>query len=102
MTQKAVTQIPYINRFSFLSLSLSALSPVSSTNIHMALVEYNAKGKRKTKVVMKTYSGKEVELHFFVTWAPDAAQMHPTVGSLLRVTMPVPIKYEGSCPTQPV
>jgi len=56
---------------------------------------------------MKTYSGKEVELHLFVTWAPDAAQMqrgqlHPTGGSLLGIAIPVSIKQDGSCPTQTV
>jgi hypothetical protein len=62
----------------------------------MTPVKYNVKGKRKTTVVKKTYV-KEAELHLFGTWAPDAlemqrGQLHPTGGSLLRVTMPVPIK----------
>ena len=46
---------------------------------------------------MKTHNGKEAELHLFGTWAQDASEMqrsqvHPTGGSLLRVTMLVPIK----------
>jgi hypothetical protein len=42
-TQKAVIQITDINQFSFPSLSV--LSPVSATNIHMTPVKYDVKGK---------------------------------------------------------